>query len=235
MSGFKISNNDIDEMFKSAEKTAVIDEDVVVSDPVVNDNSVLEENENVVNEHEHTNSVSSDNNADNGDNSNDDSSITSNEIVSPVVSGISKNTVNKIITLADNIDSLGDQGKSIISIMLVKKKIDDEEINDKVDTVFELANSSSDNVRHAKFFIETINVEDRVDRVFKLLEIDNNDLSGVGEIVALLMGSEISGVDSKELTRNIESSMESFYQEYNDFFKKYTEIIKEIVNSLHSE
>ena len=230
MSGFKISNNDIDEMFKSAEKTAVIDEDVVVSDPVVNDNSVLEENENVVNEHEHSNSVSRDNNADN-----DDSSITSNKIVSPVVSGISKNTVNKIITLADNIDSLGDQGKSIISIMLVKKKLDDEEISDKVVTIFELANSSTDNVRHAKFFIETINIEDRVDRVFKLLELDNTDLSGVGEIVALLMEDEISGANSKELTRNIESSMESFYQEFNEFFKKYTDIIKEIVDSLHNE
>lgn len=235
MSGFKISNNDIDEMFKSAEKTAVIDEDVVVSNPVVNDNSVLEENKNVVNEHEHTNSVSRDNNTDNGDNINDDSSITSNEIVSPVVSGISKSTINKIITLADNIDSLGDQGKSIISIMLVKKELDDEEISDKVVTIFELANSSTDNVRHAKFFIETINIEDRVDRVFKLLELDNTDLSGVGEIVALLMGDEISGENSKELTRNIESSMESFYQEFNEFFKKYTDMIKEIVDSLHNE
>lgn len=207
MSGFKISsNNNINDLFKSVSKEEDLDD---IEETSVG-NEISAKNEPTVHTEE--------------------------KVVEVESKEISKATINKIITLAENIDSLGDKGKAFLSTMLIRTPFEpgEEDVN-KVDSIYGIVNVEEVKVKHAQSFINAVNTKDRVERVFFLLEFSEEELKGISEITSLISGTEISWKNSKETTKEVELHMEEFFESFSTFFEEHASTLKEIFLSLSQE
>lgn len=204
MSGFKInSNNNINDLFKSVSKEEDLDD---IEETSVG-NEISAKNEPIVH--------------------------TKEKVVEVESKEISKATINKIITLSENIDSLGDNGKAFLSTMLIRTPFEpgEEDVN-KVDSIYGIVNVEEVKVKHAQSFINAVNTKDRVERVFFLLEFNEEELKGISEITSLVSGNEIVWKNSKETTKEVELHMEEFFESFTTFFEEHASTLKEIFLSL---
>lgn len=115
---------------------------------------------------------------------------------------IGKEFVDRIIAVYNKISKTEKDSAEFVSALLLKDKYTNAN-----NFVYNAVNLSKQDVADAKLLYQLISTDDRVERVFTLLDIPMDKLERLSDIMEILNDTEILGDNQKVLSKNIESEI----------------------------
>lgn len=139
---------------------------------------------------------------------------------------VPSSVVEKVVTLYNHTTSLDKDTLDFIATLLTKKPFD----GNTLEFITQVINLDDTTAKDSQSLYSMISINDRVDRVFALLDFDQEQLRRIADIMQALNKTNISAQTHRELAREVEQEIENVITSKGaDFFadtkKQVTDII----------